>query len=460
MEFNAPNTSEDYNYYQTLNNTANTGFHTELVDSRCMGVTPTPIIVTGTNYCQTNYGLHIIYNDHILRIDTVNLVVDRLKFTYDSIVDRGNTNMMLAQIASVSLFNMSGPLSTLSNGGYLSDTVFSALLASNAPAAFKSAVLVANSPLPRKIRTMVENSNLSSTYKQIIAALQIGTSARERLQYKIDDGYQEIAVLESEIFHEAVNNDTVTAVRDTAIGYFHGKLDYTYKDLIYVYKLQLSKQDYSAARGTLKDIYGMITGMEQDLRDEVTTFCSVNEIYLAFLTAASEAQAVKVLEDNSTTLLSAVDDESPLYSGLAEILYERFADGEFLEYTPLPETVLTNKSIAVNECNDDTNLFAPHLSAYPNPTSDIIFIEYDFSYLEEDGIDLLLGALSGTNSDDCDNGNIYLYSSDSILLYSKSISQKTGQQSISMSNYPPGTYLIEIQDCHHNSNSVKIIKCK
>ena len=48
-------------------------------------------------------------------------------------------------------------------------------------------------------------------------------------------------------------------------------------------------------------------------------------------------QAVKVLEDNSTTLLSTVDDESPLYSGLAEILYERFADGEFLEYTPLPE---------------------------------------------------------------------------------------------------------------------------
>ncbi len=46
-------------------------------------------------------------------------------------------------------------------------------------------------------------------------------------------------------------------------------------------------------------------------------------------------QAIKVLEDNSTTLLSAVDDESPLYSGLAEILYERFADGEFLEYTNL-----------------------------------------------------------------------------------------------------------------------------
>lgn len=457
MEFNAPNTSEDYNYYQTLNNTANTGFHTELVDNRCSGVEAHNIYIEVSNLCRSNYGLHIIYNDHILRIDTVKLVVGRLKFTYDSIVDRGNTNMMLAQIASVSLFNMSGPLNTLSNGGYLSDTVFSALLASNAPAAFKSAVLVANSPLPRKIRTMVENSNLSSTYKQIIAALQIGTSARERLQYKIDGGYQEIAMLESEIFHEAVNNDTVTAVRDTAIGYFHGKIDYTYKDLIYVYKLQLSKQDYSSARGTLKDIYGMTTGMELDLRYKVTTFCSVNEIYVDFLTAASEAQAIKVLEDNSTTLLTAIDDEYPLYSGLAEILYEHLADGEFLEYTPSPEVSISSKSVNIVEY-PDISPFIPKLSAYPNPTSDIVFIEYNFEYSDEEGVECLLDALGKLRMDNCERGILNIYSSDSKLLYSKRITQKHGLENISLHDYPSGLFLIEIIDCNNNSNSIKITK--
>lgn len=457
MEFNAPNTNENYNYYQTLNNTANTGFHTEL--ERYYGTEPRLLLNLNinNNYCQSNYGLHIIYNDHLLRIDTVKLVVNDLKYTYDSIVDRGNTNMMLAQIASVSLFNMSGPLSTLSNGGYLSDTVFSALLASNAPAAFKSAVLVANSPLPRKIRTMVENSNLSSTYKQIIAALQIGTSARERLQYKIDDGYQEIAMLESEIFHEAVNNDTVTAVRDTAIGYFHGKLDYTYKDLIYVYKLQLSKQDYSSARGTLKDIYGMTTGMEQNLRYKVTTFCSVNEIYVDFLTAASEAQAIKILEDNSTTLLSAINDEYPLYSGLAEILYEHLVDGEFLEYTPLPEMAVSNKSMIFLK-EPDTTLFVPYLTIYPNPTYGMAFIEYNFEYTEENGIEFLLDVLGKPHIENRNKGTLNLYSSDSRILHTMQLNHSTGLYGIDFSSYPAGTYIIEVLDCIGNASRLKIVK--
>lgn len=168
-------------------------------------------------------------------------------------------------------------------------------------------------------------------------------------------------------------------------------------------------------------------------------------------------QAVKVLEDNSTTLLSAVDDESPLYSGLAEILYERFADGEFLEYTPLPEVLISSKSVKVVE-NPDISPFMPWLSAYPNPTRDIVFIEYNLEYSEEDGIECLLEALGKSRMDNCERGTLNIYSSDSKLLYSKRITQKHGLENISLHDYPSGLFLIEIIDCHNNSNSIKITK--
>ena len=286
---------------------------------------------------------------------------------------------------------------------------------------------------------------------------QTGMNSRDRLQSSIDDGKQKIAVLESEMFHEAINNDTITAVKDTVLTYLRGKTDYTYNDAISEYKLQLSKKDYVAVRDALKSIYGMTTGMEQDLRDELTTFCSVNNIYVDYLTATSDAEAAKILDGNSATLLSAVNDSSPLYSGLAEILYEKYADGIFLEYTPLPEMIITNKSMIVSK-ESDTTLFAPYVAIYPNPTDGMVFVEYNFEYAKENGIEFLLYVLGKSHIDNCNNGILNLYSSDLKILFTHNFDQKAGLYGIDLGKYPNGAYFIEIIDCYGNTKTLKIIK--
>lgn len=455
MEFNAPNTRENYTYYQTVNAT-NEIFHTEL--ERYYG---TGIRYAG-NYdeknCKSNYGTTIIYDDHLERIDFQGKEVARLKSTYDSIVDRGNTDAMLSQASSVSLFNMVIPFVALCNDGYLSDTVYSTLIANtNSPSAFTAAVLIANSPLPQSVRKMVEDSDLPSIYKSLVGYCQTGINSRDRLQSNIDDGKQEIAVLESEMFHEALNNDTIVAVKDTVLTYLRGKSDHNYNDAINEYKLLLSKKDYAAVRDALKSIYGMSSGMDSDLRDELTNFCSVNNIYVDYLTATSEAEAAKILDGNSATLLSAVNDSSPLYSGLAEILYERFADGVFLEYTPLPEMAISNKSMIVSE-EPDATLFAPYIAIYPNPTDGMVFVEYNFEYSKESGIEFLLEVLGKPHDENCNIGTLNLYSSDSKILHTMQMVQCAGMSVIDLSNYPAGTYIIEVLDCIGNATSVKVVR--
>ena len=182
-------------------------------------------------------------------------------------------------------------------------------------------------------------------------------------------------------------------------------------------------------------------------------------IYVDYLTATSEAEAAKILDGNSATLLSAVNDSSPLYSGLAEVLYEKYADGVFLEYTPLPEILITNKSKNVSSYND-TAFFVPHIFVYPNPTNDIVFVEYNLGYSMEEGMDLLFDVLGKPSIENCNIGILNLYTSDSRLIYSTSINQNIGIEGINMQEYPSGMYLIEIIDCHRNANSVKIIKCE
>ena len=350
------------------------------------------------------------------------------------------------------------PFVALCNDGYLSDTVYSTLIANtNSPSAFTAAVLIANSPLPQSVRKMVEDSDLPSIYKSLVGYCQTGINSRDRLQSNINDGKQEIAVLESEMFHEAINNDTVTAVKDTVLTYLRGKSNHTYNDAINEYKLLLSKKDYGAVRDALKNIYGMTTGMEQDLRDELTTFCSVNNIYVDYLTATSDAEAAKILDGNSVALLSAVNDSSPLYSGLAEVLYEKYADGVFLEYTPLPEMAISNKSMKASE-EPDATLFAPYIAIYPNPTDGMVFVEYNFEYSQESGIDFLLDVLGKPHVEDCNKGTLNLFSSDSKILFNMQLVQSAGMAVIDLSSCPAGTYIVEVLDCIGNTSRLKVVK--
>ena len=142
---------------------------------------------------------------------------------------------------------------------------------------------------------------------------------------------------------------------------------------------------------------------------------------------------------------------------MAEVLYEKYADGVFLEYTPLPEMAISNKSMIVSE-EPDATLFAPYIAIYPNPTDGMVFVEYNFEYSKESGIEFLLDVLGKPHVEDCDNGTLNLFSPDSKILFNMQLVQSAGIAVIDLSSYPAGTYFVEVLDCIGNASSLKIIK--
>jgi len=60
--------------------------------------------------------------------------------------------------------------------------------------------------------------------------------------------------------------------------------------------------------------------------------------------------------------------------------------------------------------------------------------------------------------DNCNFGEIVIYSNDAKILETISLESNAGKQIINLSNYVPGQYLIEIIDCYRNSEAMKITK--
>ena len=163
-------------------------------------------------------------------------------------------------------------------------------------------------------------------------------------------------------------------------------------------------------------------------------------------------QAIKVLEDNSTTLLSAVDDESPLYSGMAETLYEYAFDTILPKYTPLFEEEISSKTTKFETISENY----PY-AIYPNPTSDFINIELCSNEFDDDIIEFLR-RYGIENIDDCATIEVNIYDINSRLLCTNKYKYDT-LIIINVSEYLSGTYMVEIKSCYNNETlQTKIIK--
>lgn len=375
---------------------------------------------------------------------------------YADIVDRGDTEYMRSLAVNLSLFNFRQYAPVLSNGGYLSDAVFEALLANrSAPKAAITAILVTNSPLPGNIWEDVKNSTyLNTWYKLLIGLCQGGTSQRTQLEYKIARFEQGIVADESLLMTHAVNNDSVPEVKDMAIAYFGDAVLGDQQAVLNVYRLHQATGDYASARNDLEILRKMAAPANSA---ELQKFCDIGEIYLDF------RQGNDSLADKSATLLEAALDGSALYSATAQVLYELAADTVFAEYTPLPVPAMNNRKaeadIAATEA--DANVpYAPFVSVYPNPANELVFVEYNFSILYDEGYDLLFEQLGNHRPSDCENGNLVLYTSDGKPLQHIAIEQMQGSLVLETGDYAPGVYLLELTDCYGNKTSVKLTKNK
>ena len=123
------------------------------------------------------------------------------------------------------------------------------------------------------------------------------------------------------------------------------------------------------------------------------------------------------------------------------------------KYTPLFEDELQSKTTM----DENISEFYPY-AIYPNPTDGMVFVEYNFEYSEENGIEFLLDVLGKPHDENCNKGTLNLFSSDFKILHTIQLVQSAGMAVIDLGNYPAGTYIVEVLDCIGNTSRLKIVK--
>ncbi len=409
-----------------------------------------------TDACPSNFGFHLF--DHgtaITEIAVRKSTMTGLQNQYDLTVDRGDKQYMISLAENLSPHNFRQYVPILSNNGYLSDEVFETLLENtSAQKPVIATVLIANSPLPSEILDAVNNSTyLSNGHKKQINNYQNGENARVLLEYQISDIKQDIINIEGEIINNAINNDSIPEALTQAIGYFSSKSNAEISDALNVYNLTVMTDDFQAAENILSNLRNMSVNLSTEERDEVTTFCDINDIYLECI---GDTMMIDILLSNKDFLFNAARSSSPLYSAMAEILYSYTTDSAFYEYTPIPFEIITPRSInIIDDANDETlSIF----EVFPNPTKDVIYVEYDFSQIYDDATKMYLEMLGNEQKENCKFGKILIYTNDAKLLMEIPLENVFGTTQINMKNYVPGQYLLELIDCYGNIQVKKLSK--
>ena len=221
--------------------------------------------------------------------------------------------------------------------------------------------------------------------------------------------------------------------------YFASKTDIDSKAM--ACNILVSADNYDDARQQISAIRSLGTL-------EATKCADVYEMYISVM---DTTMSKEMLMEHSAQLENYIADNNYLYSGIATTLYEYAFDTIIPEYTPIYEEEFTAKSTKTETAPD----IYPY-AIYPNPTSDFINIELASNVLDDDIIEFLK-RYGIENIEDCTTIQVNIYDVNSRLVssdrynYDKLIC-------INVSDYTPGTYLVEIKGCYDNVVQTKVIK--
>ena len=138
-------------------------------------------------------------------------------------------------------------------------------------------------------------------------------------------------------------------------------------------------------------------------------------------------------------------------------MYEMAADTVFSQYTPLPALVIEERNTIITDKQEDKH-FLPYVNAFPNPTDGIINIKYDFTVIYDAGNDILLEQTGTIRKDNCEKGELSLFTEDGKLLNTKKLNKTQDNITLDLKEFSPGIYLIEISDCYGNTKTLKVSK--
>ncbi len=442
-----------YSYYQHLDPLPNNGFHRELREDHIFGVDGiTASIPYSDASCPArNSGIARIPLDEMATLD---LMLKNKVTNYVQSVDNGNTGVLRNMIINATPMYYNDLVNNLSLGGYLSNVVYEdVILAQNITDAIKSTILINNSPMPTEMVSLLKEANMNLQLKEKVLSNQKGMNARVKLEHAMGDLQQTVSKHESDFMYLAVNDSLDEYEIDSLITYFSDRTGDSYRAYMNLFDIYLSSGKYDSAKLALIELTDFaVNNLNQEEQEEIDNYCAVNHIYL---------QAIKSgiidkdqLEKNLKLLSQVVLENSPLYSARAKVLYQYIINDRLAEYTPLPNDPNTIRSMKEVQNVKPDNLFKPSLKVYPNPSIDMINVEYSFENVLEEANELLLNNSGGN----CTHGTVRLYAQNGALLLSDVLSEKSGIKKLNLENFASGIYTLEISDCYGNSKSILVNK--
>ncbi|MBR6067471.1 MAG: hypothetical protein IKP45_06685 [Bacteroidales bacterium] len=406
-------------------------------------------IIYDPTYCQCNNGDGIFnpfppVSDTLIirilsRMQQLGTTLVAEKNELESKIDGGNTANALTKVQSISLAS-TPTVSDLSHNGYLSDTVYNALVDKiDENPTFVTSVLVENSPLPSETFEEVQDAEFSNILKTVLSYYQSGENARIADERVIENIKQRISHNENLLYNKAMNDSLATTDYNAILDYFTLKNDLDSK--IKSCNILISMGNYDLACQIVLDIRSFGT-------TEALNFAEVIDMYIS---AMDTSMTKNMLKQKFNQLNDLIADNSPIYSGLAKTLYEYAFDTILPKYTPLFEDELFTKQASATDKNEP----APFI-IYPNPTNNLINIEPYYNELNDDIVEFFK-QYGMENVENCEKIQVDIYDITSHLIYSNSFNFSE-TISIDVQNYIPGTYVIEIKSCFKSVLQSKIIK--
>ena len=157
------------------------------------------------------------------------------------------------------------------------------------------------------------------------------------------------------------------------------------------------------------------------------------------------------LQKNEMLLLSAIADNSYLYSGKAMTLYKFALDTILPDYTPMFEDVIAPKSKSV-EAPQLPNIF----TVYPNPTTGLVTVIIDRDDINDEMIEFL-EHYGMQDIEDCENVTVSILDINGRMLQTQEFNYED-EITLNIGDYVPGAYIVEIRSCFSDVFSTKIIK--
>ncbi|MBR4583274.1 MAG: T9SS type A sorting domain-containing protein [Bacteroidales bacterium] len=157
------------------------------------------------------------------------------------------------------------------------------------------------------------------------------------------------------------------------------------------------------------------------------------------------------LQKNEMLLLSAIADNSYLYSGKAMTLYKFAFDTILPDYTPMFEDVIAPKSKSV-EAPQLPNIF----TVYPNPTTGLVTVIIDRDDINDEMIEFL-EHYGMQDIEDCENVTVSILDINGRMLQTQEFNYED-EITLNIGDYVPGAYIVEIRSCFSDVFSTKIIK--